>query len=134
MNASAATSAPHTSNATVIASPATGRVIASCFALSAFAIALFAGLYGGNDGAQILLRAVMAMIVCYLVGAVVGMICDGVIHSHVTTKSVDAVPHIAHSTDVQEAEVVGSVGVVGGEQQHQAARMESVAAKSRAAA
>ena len=112
-------------NAPIIMSPATGRVIASCFALAAFAIALFAGLLGGNDAAQILLRAVTAMIVCYPVGVIVGLICDGVIHSHVAAKSADG------ATDRVAPSAAGDTGT-GMEQQ--AARTESVAAKSRAAA
>jgi hypothetical protein len=112
-------------NAPVIMSPATGRVIASCFALAAFAIALFAGLFGGNDAAQILLRAVTAMIVCYPVGVIVGMICDGVIHSHVAAKSTNA---------ADDRVVPVAAGDAGTGMEQQAARTESVAAKSRAAA
>jgi hypothetical protein len=59
-----------------------GRVIASCFALAAFAVAVASGLMSDSAAAQILLRAVLAMIVCYPVGLIVGMICEGVIRTH----------------------------------------------------
>lgn len=74
-------------NAPVVMSAEIGRLIASCFALAAFAIAVLAGLLGGNDAAQILLRAVLATSICYVVGTIVGMICDGVIHRHVAAES-----------------------------------------------
>lgn len=67
-----------------------GRIIASCFALTAFAVALVAGISGGNDAAQILLRAVIAMVVCYPVGLIAGLICERVIQAHVTARPNDA--------------------------------------------
>lgn len=64
---------------------AVGRVIAGCFALSAFAVAIFAGLASQNATAQILLRAVLAMIVCYPVGLLIGWVCEWVVAGHVLT-------------------------------------------------
>jgi hypothetical protein len=52
-----------------------GHVIAGCFALAAFAVALIAGLAGDNAAAAVLLRALMAMILGYPLGLVAGMIC-----------------------------------------------------------
>ncbi len=40
------------------------NVLAGCFAMAAFAVAILAGLAGGNSPASILLRALIAMIVC----------------------------------------------------------------------
>ena len=67
----------------------TGRVIASCFALAAFAVSVLTGLAENIEAAQILLRAVIAMIVCFPVGAMVGVTCDSVIRSHLSAKSSD---------------------------------------------
>ena len=53
------------------------RVLAGCVALTAFA-----GLASGNEAGAILVRAIMAMILCYPVGLVVGMICERVIAMH----------------------------------------------------
>jgi len=61
----------------------TAKVIAGCFALSAFSVAILAGLAGENTTAQILQRAVISMIVCYPVGLIVGIICERVIVSHI---------------------------------------------------
>jgi len=66
----------------------TGRVIAACFALAAFAVAIIAGLAGGADTAQVLLRAVIAMMLCYPVGLVAGMVCERVIRAHVESERV----------------------------------------------
>lgn len=58
-------------------------VIAGCFALSAFAVAVSAGLVSDNPAAQVLGRAIMCMLVCYPVGLVIGMVCVRVISAHV---------------------------------------------------
>lgn len=63
--------------------PVTGKVIAGCFALSAFAVAIFAGLAAQVDTAQILLRSIVTMFVCYPVGLVAGLICQRVIQVHI---------------------------------------------------
>lgn len=52
------------------------RIIASCFALSAFAIALIAGLNADRDAASILSTAVFALIVCYILGLIIASIAN----------------------------------------------------------
>lgn len=59
------------------------KVLAGCLALAAFAVAILAGLASGNPAAQILLRAVVAMIACYPVGFIVGLLCERAIADHV---------------------------------------------------
>ncbi len=49
-----------------------GRIIAGCFALCGFSTALFASLGAGATAETILLRAIVALVVCFLVGAAVG--------------------------------------------------------------
>jgi membrane protein implicated in regulation of membrane protease activity len=68
----------------------TGKVVAGCFALSAFAVAVLAGLAGGNPTAQILLRALVAMFVCYPVGLAVGTVFERVIRGHVDDRMAHA--------------------------------------------
>jgi hypothetical protein len=63
------------------------KVIATCFALCAFAVAILSGLSSANPTAQILQRAILAMFVCYPVGLAVGLICERVIASHVGAVS-----------------------------------------------
>jgi tetrahydromethanopterin S-methyltransferase subunit C len=63
------------------------RVMAGCLALAAFAIAIFAGLAAGNAAGLVLVRALMAMILCYPVGFIIGMICQRVIEMHAPAPS-----------------------------------------------
>jgi hypothetical protein len=67
---------------------AASRAVAGCFALAAFAVAVIAGLAGGNASSSILVRALIAMIVCYPVGLIIGLVCQHVIEDHVRTRSV----------------------------------------------
>lgn len=61
----------------------TGKVIASCFALAAFAVAVVAGMAGDNSASHVLSRALIAMILCYPVGLLVGIVCERVIAERV---------------------------------------------------
>lgn len=64
--------------------------IAGCFALSAFAVAVVAGLAGGNATSSILARALLAMIVCYPMGLLVGLICQRVVQEHLQAQAAGA--------------------------------------------
>lgn len=57
--------------------------IGALFALAAFVVAIIAGLYSWNSAGTILLRGVGAMIVCYPIGLLVGVISQWVIAGHV---------------------------------------------------
>ena len=59
--------------------PVPSNVIAACFSLAAFAVAILAGLVSGNGAISILVRAVLAMIVCYPVGLIIGLVCQRVV-------------------------------------------------------
>jgi hypothetical protein len=59
------------------------KVIAGCFGLSAFAVAIIAGIAAGNSLAHVLMRALIATVVCYPIGVIVGLICARVISEHV---------------------------------------------------
>ena len=50
------------------------RVIASSMGLSAFAIATIAGLAADNPADSVLMRALVSMIVCHVIGVTLGMI------------------------------------------------------------
>lgn len=45
-------------------------VIAACIAFTAYAVALVAGWASGNPGHTVMLRALVAMAVCYFVGSI----------------------------------------------------------------
>ena len=50
------------------------RVVAACLGLSAFALAIIAGLSAGSSASQILLRAVVSLVVCVLIGRLVAAV------------------------------------------------------------
>ena len=50
--------------------------IGGSFALAAFAVAIVAGLASGNPAASVLLRALIAMLICYPVGLAVGFVAQ----------------------------------------------------------
>ncbi|MCZ6836934.1 MAG: hypothetical protein O7G85_14250 [Planctomycetota bacterium] len=59
------------------------RVIAGCFGLAAFGIALVTGLASENPATIILTRAIFAMVVCYPIGWIVGLLCQRIIDDHI---------------------------------------------------
>jgi hypothetical protein len=61
---------------------ATGKVIAGCFGLTAFAVAVIAGLIADNPMMDILARSAIAMCICYPLGFLVGLIVEHVIAQH----------------------------------------------------
>jgi hypothetical protein len=94
---------------------AASRAVAGCFSLSAFAVAVVAGLAGGNTPSSILLRALMAMVVCYPVGLVIGLVCQHVIEEHVKASPAanavgqsgsSASPTVQSAKSAEEAEDV----------------------------
>ena len=57
--------------------------IAGSFSLAAFAVAIVAGLAGGNEASTILVRALLAMVACYPVGLAVGLVAQRIVTDHV---------------------------------------------------
>lgn len=78
-----------------------GRTIAGCFALAAFSVAVMAGLAGGNTAAAILVRALVAMIVCYPLGMLVGVLCRYVIEQHLAEQNAESEETVEDVTVVQ---------------------------------
>ena len=82
----------------------TSNVIAACVALAAFAVAVVAGLFSGNDAAAVLLRALLAMLVCYPVGMLIGIVCQRVIADHL--RALDAAQAALEASDDGGAEQI----------------------------
>ena len=61
------------------------QVIAGCFAMSAFVIAIIAGLSVHNEASSVLFRAMAAMFIAYPVGLIAGSMCAGVVREHART-------------------------------------------------
>ena len=59
------------------------KVIAGCFAMAAFAVAVLAGLAGDNSAVSILIRALIALIGCYPIGLMIGVVCQRVMTDHI---------------------------------------------------
>ena len=83
----------------------TANVIAACVALAAFTVAVVAGLFCGNDSAAILLRALLAMLVCYPIGLAIGGICQRVLAEHVREQALQANDDTGNEQSAQSAEV-----------------------------
>lgn len=54
--------------------------------MAAFAVAILAGLAAGNAPASILLRALIAMVACYPVGLMIGLVCQRVVTDHIQSQ------------------------------------------------
>jgi hypothetical protein len=59
------------------------RIIAACFALSAFALATVLGMAAGNDAVTTLWRALLAMAAAYFVGSIIGHVARIAVQEHV---------------------------------------------------
>lgn len=70
-------------------SRAPARIIASCFALSAFAIALISGLAADRATSAILSTAVFALMVCYILGLIVASVANVAISEHINQYKSD---------------------------------------------
>ncbi|MFZ4574082.1 MAG: hypothetical protein ACOYN0_06770 [Phycisphaerales bacterium] len=60
----------------------TSKVIATAFSLTGFSVAVVAGLGAGNPASSVLLRAILCMIVCNLVGQAVGAVASRTVKAH----------------------------------------------------
>ena len=95
---------------------AVSNVVGGCFAMAAFAVAVVAGLAGGNAASSILSRALVAMIVCYPVGLAIGLVCQRVVADHLKMQrdahSAGESAEPAAEQSVQNAEEAEDVIVV----------------------
>lgn len=66
------------------------KVIAAVFGLAAFSVAIVAGLGAGNPALTVLLHATIAMVLCQVVGVLIGVACEGVIERHVKRYEAEA--------------------------------------------
>ena len=63
-------------------SGAVSRVYAVVFALAAFVVAVIAGLRAENAGSDIIIDAISVMVVCYLVGTLLGAVAEHAVRQH----------------------------------------------------
>ena len=77
------------------------KVIASSMGLTGFAIACIAGLTAGNPTNLILIRSLVTMIACYLLGSIIGAVSEWVVNQHLAEYkgAVVAVTHDRYFLD-----------------------------------
>jgi putative Mn2+ efflux pump MntP len=69
------------------------KVIAASLALSAFAVAVVAGLAAGNPPRSILFSAVVSMIACQILGLFIGSLAERAIADHLAAhKAANPIP------------------------------------------
>ncbi len=61
----------------------TSRVIATSFALTSFAAAIAVGVWADNTFHTIVFRALFTMIVCYMIGRVLGCLAERTVCQHI---------------------------------------------------
>jgi hypothetical protein len=76
------------------------RLIASCFGLSGFAVAVVAGMASGNEGSRILVVALCSLIVCHIVGLAAGLIGESIVNEYMKNYR-DARPVLGQGTSPQ---------------------------------
>jgi putative Mn2+ efflux pump MntP len=65
-----------------VTSGTSSRLIASCFSLSGFAVAIVAGMAVGNPSNRILTVAICSLIVCHIVGLCAGLIGERIVEEY----------------------------------------------------
>ena len=59
------------------------RMIATIFALAAFAVMVVVGMLAGNTAWTILWRALMALVACYIAGRILGALAQRAVREHI---------------------------------------------------
>lgn len=75
------------------------KLIATCFALVAFAAAMVVGLASGNDATTVIKRSLIAMGACWIVGRIVGHVAQRTVEEQIESYKLK---HPIPSEDVQE--------------------------------
>lgn len=111
MNANATTSKPSTPRKSAAKRQPLPQIlpikaISALFALSGFAIAIIAGLAAGNSASRTLFIAIIALLVCHIVGVIAGAILERTVREHLDTAY--AIP--GQSPSLAAANASASVG------------------------
>lgn len=89
------------------------KVIAFIFALTAFAVAIAAGMFGGDPAESVLSRALVVLVVCQLVGTALGSTVNHVLNEYLKQYETDhPVPDVPSAPAAQGAGTGGSGGGV----------------------
>lgn len=85
------------------------KLFGSVFGLSAFAVAVFAGISSGNGASQVLVNAIVCMLICYAVGTLLGMIAERTVAEHASGyAAARTIPPMPKATAQKESSAQGS--------------------------
>ena len=59
------------------------KVIASCFALAAFAVCIISGLFSGNEMSLVVYRSIIVMFTCWFLGRGIGHIMQSTVEDYI---------------------------------------------------
>lgn len=84
------------------------RVISVSFALTAFSVAILAGLAVGNEAQSVLTRAIFALVICHAVGWIVGVVGKRTMLEHIERyKQSHPVPDLSQIEKSTSGPVLG---------------------------
>lgn len=87
---------------------AISRVYAVVFALTAFVVAILAGLYAQNGAAHVLATALVCMVFCYMVGSLIGAVAERTIREHLSgIQEQRPIPEASPAIVVEQASTQG---------------------------
>lgn len=76
------------------------KLFGSVFGLAAFAVAVIAGLSVGNAPSQVLFKAIVCMMICYVVGTLLGLIAERTVAEQARAYAGQrAIPEVPDVTD-----------------------------------
>ncbi len=104
------------------------RLIAACFALVAFALAIAVGLSAGNPADAILQRSLVALVLAFIGGSVVGTICEHLVR--VTTRKFEAEAEALLAEDDAEVHAMSEQAQIARENRSAMESKSSVATSS----
>lgn len=89
------------------------KVIASVFALSAFAVAIVAGMAAGVPASTVIVRAIVAMVICQILGWGIGFIMARVIREQVEAyREANPIPEMPSDEELLKEFELGDVEIV----------------------
>lgn len=71
----------------MVSSAVPTRAMANAFALAGFAVAMIAGLAAGNGAARVVATALVALVVCQIVGTIAASVMERAVREHLDQLS-----------------------------------------------
>lgn len=85
------------------------QMVAAIFALSAFAVAIVAGLGSGADATRTIVVALVAMFLCHAVGTLIGSIAESTAAEAIASyRESNPIPSLLTEQDLDQPQEIGS--------------------------